>query len=121
MGKIIKTINTYKAQIIIVLGALISFFVTLEGFGGTTATIYALVAAILSAVVYYLKNGFDDTLANAGVGIIKMIIDMVEKNNATIASNNNVVSSTNPNSTNTIIKLSDEEIKSQLLTYIKGK
>ena len=59
----------HKSKIIVILGALISFFTSLEAFGGK--------AAVYCTCVFYMKNGVTEAFLNMCVATIKMIVDVL--------------------------------------------
>lgn len=67
----------HKSKIIVILGALISFFTSLEAFGGKAAVYCTCVVAFIELFVFYMKNGVTEAFLNMCVATIKMIVDVL--------------------------------------------
>ena len=67
----------HKSDIIVVLGALIAFFTSLEAFGGKAAVYCTCVVAFIELFVFYMKNGVTEAFLNMCVATIKMIVDVL--------------------------------------------
>ena len=72
-----KWLDAHKAHILVVLGALIAFFTSLEAFGGKAAIYCTCVVAFIECLVFYLKNGVTEAFLNMCVATVKMIVDVL--------------------------------------------
>ncbi len=72
-----KWLDDHKAHILVVLGALISFFTSLEAFGGKAAVYCTCIVAFIELFVFYMKNGVTEAFLNMCVATIKMIVDVL--------------------------------------------
>lgn len=72
-----KWLDAHKAHILVVLGALIAFFTSLEAFGGKAAVYCTCVVAFIELFVFYIKNGVTEAFLNMCVATIKMIVDVL--------------------------------------------
>lgn len=73
----LKWLDNHKAHILVVLGALIAFFTSLEAFGGKAAIYCTCIVAFIECLVFYLKNGVTEAFLNMCVATVKMIVDVI--------------------------------------------
>ena len=95
--------SAHKDKIIMVLAALISFFTSLEVFGGKAAIYCTIIVAFIEILIYYIKNGLTETFLEMCVNTALLIVNTIngkytiEKNitveTETKDENNNVKSS----------------------------
>lgn len=95
--------SAHKDKIIMVLAALISFFTSLEVFGGKGAIYCTIIVAFIEILIYYIKNGLTETFLEMCVNTALLIVNAIngkytiEKNitveTETKDENNNVKSS----------------------------
>jgi len=72
-----KWLDAHKAHILVILGALIAFFTSLEAFGGKAAIYCTCVVAFIECLVFYLKNGVTEAFLNMCVATVKMVADVL--------------------------------------------
>lgn len=76
-NSVVKWLDEHKAHILVILGALIAFFTSLEAFGGKAAVYCTCIVAFIECLVFYLKNGVTEAFLNMCVATVKMIVDVL--------------------------------------------
>lgn len=76
-NSVVKWLDAHKAHILVILGALIAFFTSLEAFGGKAAVYCTCIVAFIECLVFYLKNGVTEAFLNMCVATVKMIVDVL--------------------------------------------
>lgn len=108
IDKIKNYIIQHKSQILVILGALVTFITALESFGGKAAVACTVIVSILELIVYFLKNGLTDTFVTMLVNLVKLITQIVNSNNADTSKTIGASK-----------ELTDDEIKAFLLEGVK--
>lgn len=70
-------LNSHKAQILMVLGALITLFTSLEVLGGKAAIYCTVVVAFIELVIFYIKNGLTQTFLDMCVNTVMLIVNTI--------------------------------------------
>lgn len=110
--KIKNFITKYKVQILAICAAIITLATSFMAFGGKTAIACTVVVAIVELIVYYLKNGFTETMATMMVNLVKLIVEIINGQPMT----DTKVTST---SKKEIVSLTEDEIKERILEGVK--
>lgn len=105
--KIKSFILTYKIQIISILSALSGLVVAIGDIGGNVGKVCGIVIAFIAAVIYLIKNGFDNTTISLFTAAIKLILEQIKTAN---------ISSDVANSNK---ELSEDDIKAYLKNALK--
>ena len=74
---IMDYLGNHKTQIIMILGALITLFTSLEVLGGKAAIYCTIIVAFIELVIFYIKNGLTKTFLEMCVNTVMLIVNAI--------------------------------------------
>ena len=74
---IMDYLGNHKTQIIMILGALITLFTSLEVLGGKAAIYCTIIVAFIELVIFYIKNGLTETFLEMCVNTVMLIVNVI--------------------------------------------